>query len=78
MKRKFTPNRLLRYIYNETSAIETLAIRNDLRSDRLMYEKYQEMVESYKAMPKATFSPSESTIQNILSYSALSAVEPQH
>lgn len=78
MKRKFTPNRLLRYIYNETSTIETASVRADLQTDRFFFEKYQEMMDSYKAMPKASFNPSESTIQKILSYSALSAVEPQH
>jgi len=74
---KFTQQHLLKYIYKETSATETLEIREALSKDWDLNEQYQEMLLAYRQLPKVTFSPSSSSIQNILRYSESSAVQTQ-
>ena len=75
MKQKFTQNQLVKYIYRETTAAQTLAIDEALTQDWQLREAYKEMHQAYCQLPKATFSPSANTISNILSYSQQSPVE---
>lgn len=75
MKQNFTKNDLIRYIYKETSVAETLTIKEALNSDFELLVKYQELLQGYQQLPKATFSPSSSTIQNILKYSQRTALQ---
>lgn len=78
MTLKFTQQHLLKYIYKETSATETLQIREALNNDWDLNEQYNEMLLAYRQLPKVTFKPSNNSIQNILRYSESSAVHPQH
>lgn len=78
MVQNFTLNHLIRYIYKETSASETLAIAQQLDEDYEMQKAYEELISSYQQLPKASFAPSDRTIGNILSYSKQTTVEPQH
>ncbi len=75
MKQTFTSAHLLRYIYRETSASETLAIDAALHQDDALWSKYQMLLQAYRQLPKATFRPSTKAIQNILAYSKQAAVE---
>ena len=75
MKQTFTSDHLLRYIYRETSASETLAIA--LREDDALWNKYEMLHQAYRQLPKATFRPSGKAIQHILAYSKQPAVEKQ-
>ena len=75
MKHRFTPNDLIRFIYKETSVAETMGISEALSEDRQLFEEYESLKGSYRKLPKAKFSPSNRTIQNILRYSENSAVE---
>lgn len=72
----FTPSDLLRFIYRETSLAETIDIAEALLEDRHLYEQYQELLEGYMALPKATFSPKPETLQRIYSYSESTAASP--
>ena len=78
MKHNFTLNHLTKFIYRETTAAESIAISKALSEDWELFEAYEEMKKSYMQLPKATFNPSPSTIQNILKYSQETAVETQH
>ena len=78
MKEKISTNNLIKYIYNETSVTETLAIEDALRTDWTLNEEYAELLTAYHQLPKAKFNPSPDSIQSILKYSAQTAVEPQH
>lgn len=69
MKQIFTKNLLIKYIYNETTSAETLTVEDALNTDYDLYEHYCELYDSYKALPKATFSPSQEAISNVLAYS---------
>ena len=77
MKQNFTLN-LTRFIYKETSVAESVAIKNALQENWQLNESYQEMKAAFNQLPKVTFSPSPSSIQNILRYSKTTAVETQH
>lgn len=77
MKQTFTSDHLLRYIYRETAASETLAIDAALREDDALWNKYEMLHQAYRQLPKATFRPSSKTIQHILAYSKQPAVEKQ-
>ena len=75
MQQKFTPNDLIRFLYQETSVADTMGIAEALLEDRALYEEYESLKGSFAQLPKAQFSPSHATIQNILRYSENSAVE---
>ena len=77
MMTNFTFNDLVRFIYNETSLEETKYIRKALAEDALLKNEYDSLLEGYQELPKVTFRPSKSSIQNILDYSAISHLEAQ-
>ena len=71
-----TLNHLVRYLYKETSTLESLEIAEELDCDFETREAYQELESSFRQLPKVTFSPKLSSIQAILRYSKRTAVEP--
>ncbi len=77
MKITYTQNDLLRFIYKETSLEETKMIREALCEDALLRNEYDSLLKGYKVLPKVKFRPSRVAIQNILDYSAISALEAQ-
>ncbi|MEM6963244.1 MAG: hypothetical protein AAF573_00675 [Bacteroidota bacterium] len=78
MEHNFTLNHLIKFIYKETSAAETIAIGFALEADWNLYEEYKALKKSFDQLPKVTFNPSPESIQNILRYSKETAVEAQH
>ncbi|MCC6725278.1 MAG: hypothetical protein IT258_12280 [Saprospiraceae bacterium] len=78
MEQYYTQLDLIRYIYRETSATETLEIAEALSEDPLLMEEYKELYEGYLQLPKAKFSPKPSALQNILRYSEQTALNPMH
>jgi len=69
MDQTSTPNMLIKYLYQETSATETLAISEDLQENILLREEYRELRKAYDQLPKVKFNAKPSTLQNILQYS---------
>ena len=78
MKQILTQLDLIRFIYKETSAAETVAISEALNENPLLNEEHEELFAGFRQMPKAKFSPSRSTLQNILRYSEQTALNPTH
>ena len=78
MKQKFTNNQLLKFLYKETSASESLAIKEAMNDDFGLYEQYAEMEAGFQQLPKVKFNPSKTSIQNILNHSRKTAVSTQH
>ena len=78
MQQKFTKNQLIKYLYKETSATETLAINDAINEDWKLYEQYEVLQYAKQQLPKAVFRPSISSIQRILNHSANTAVERTH
>ena len=77
MQQKFTLNDLVRYLYNETSASETLAINEALHTDPVLMNQYEEMLVSYQQLPRVKFSPAPASLNNILQYSRQRSLETQ-
>ncbi len=75
MKHSFTQNDLIRYLYNETSTEERLALEEVLQEDYALNMKYQELAGGYQLLPKVTYRPKLSSIDKILKYS-IKQVEP--
>lgn len=77
MKNTFTEELLLKYLYHETSPSETQAVESALDTDWHLRERYEALEMAYRNLPKVTFSPKQSTLQNILKYSSgQPAIEP--
>jgi hypothetical protein len=73
MDQTSTQTKLIKYLYQETSAAETLAIREALQENILLREEYFELRKAYDQLPKVKFNAKPSTLQNVLQYSKRSA-----
>lgn len=77
MTSNFTPNHLIKYLYKEVSASETLAIEEALGRDTELMEEYAGLLQGYQQLPKVNFNPASSSLQNVLRYSQRTALEKQ-
>ena len=77
MKQNFTPNHLIKYLYKETSASETLAINEALIENPVLLEEYEDLLNAYQQLPKVKFNASPSSMKNILGYSQRTTLEKQ-
>jgi hypothetical protein len=64
----FTPEDLLRYLYNETSPDQTAQIKAALEADWSLREKFEVITSAQKRLEALKMSPSQQTIDKILSY----------
>ena len=72
----YTSNDLIRFIYKETSAKESIQIAEQISSDWNLKEEYKMLKDAYRQLPKVTFSPKKETLSNILGYSSTAKLEP--
>lgn len=75
MKQTFTTDQLIRFLYKETSASETFAIKQALNNSRELMEEFQLLQSAQQQLPTVRFNPKRSSVQNILRYSQSTAVE---
>ena len=75
----FTPEDLLQYLYKETSQEQTAQIKAALESDWSLREKFEVITSAQKRLEALKMSPSQQTIDNILSYAekAVTELTPQ-
>jgi hypothetical protein len=78
MENKFTiESLLLKYLYHETNSRENDVVEDALTSDWELSELFDNLEKGYLMLPKVTFYPKTSTLQNILRYSnEQPAIEP--
>lgn len=69
MTKTFTQDDVIRYIYNETTAEENLAIAQALITDEMLMDEYKQLSASIDSLNSTMLEPSEKTITNILNYS---------
>ncbi|MCG8321232.1 MAG: hypothetical protein MI921_17145 [Cytophagales bacterium] len=69
MIKTFTPNDVIRYLYNETSEEENKAIAQALIIDAELLEIYMQLKQSAEKLDEIEKNPSENVINNILNYS---------
>lgn len=75
MLQNFTHEDLIRLIYRETSASETLAMHAALGEDSALRAEFRELFHAYQQLPKVTFRPSDSAFQRVLDYSKTGALQ---
>ncbi len=78
MKKHLTQLDLIRFIYKETSTLETLTISEALIEDPLLLEEFTTLYDSYLQLPKAQFNPRPAALKNIMRYSEQTALNPMH
>ena len=78
MEKNLTQLDLVRFIYRETSASETIEIAESLNRDPLLLDEYEELFEGYQQLPKAKFSPRPTALSNILRFSEQTGLNPMH
>ena len=64
----FTPEDLLLYLYNETSATKTAAIEKALKKDWTLREKLNVLKASMERLDKITETPRTEVVLNVLNY----------
>ncbi|HMG14121.1 MAG TPA: hypothetical protein VK590_01670 [Saprospiraceae bacterium] len=69
--------RLLRYIYQETVAEDSLSMVKEINDNYATQETYYELLKDIKCLPKIQLSPGPLTIHNILHHMNLSSLEAQ-
>ncbi len=69
MEVKFTQECLVRLIYRETSATETLNLLSAMDENPKLLAAYERLMEAYLYLPKAQFSVSPSTKRKVMAYS---------
>jgi hypothetical protein len=72
----FTPEDLVRYLYNETSPEITAAIEAALMEDWTLREKFEVLKSSSQTLDKALESPRTEVILNVLNYARETATQP--
>ena len=75
MTHNYTPNMLVRLIYGETDLFETLEIENAIEENYELKESYLTLKNGHNRLPKATFSPSDAAVNNILFFSEISNMD---
>jgi hypothetical protein len=71
----FTPEDLLQYLYNETSPAQTAEIKAALETDWSLREKFEVITSAQSRLEALKMSPSQQTIDNILSYAEKAVAE---
>jgi hypothetical protein len=71
----FTPEDLLQYLYNETSPAQTAQIKAALETDWSLREKFEVITSAQSRLEALKMSPSQKTIDNILSYAEKAVAE---
>lgn len=69
MTKTFTPNDVIRYVYDDISNKEKKAIENALICDSSLLDFYLTTLEAKETAEPAMKDPSDKTIENILNYS---------
>ena len=64
----FTPDDLLRYLYQDTNAEETLEIEKALQIDPRLQKEYEQLRYDMELPDELAIAPSEKCINHIMSY----------
>lgn len=75
MTKPFTPNDLLRYIYQEMTEVEQELLVQALHSDDSLMQEYVEMLSTVEQMDQIQLQPSEKVVQAIKSRAQSTGLE---
>ncbi|HRX28320.1 MAG TPA: hypothetical protein P5235_02980 [Saprospiraceae bacterium] len=74
MDKDYTENLLLRYIYGECDILEKLEIEDSLEHDLELHGVFKTMKNAQSSLPKVSFKPKTTSVNNILGYSKACAL----
>ncbi len=77
MEETYTYQTLVQFLYHEMPAGEAVEMAHLIEGDDLLRAEFKTLLSGKSQLPKALFSPSKSSISNILQYSARTALEAQ-
>ena len=78
MKYHISADDLIRYIYQEVSFLEKMAIEKAMRHNSQLREDYQQLIAAQKSLNQIVDdNPNESALTRILAYSQLSNFETE-
>lgn len=75
MRHIITTTHLIRYMYNEVSYLEKMAIELAIKNEESVRSEYQQLQATHALLDGSTLMPETSSIQNILNYSSSSRLE---
>ena len=75
MKQTYTQNHIVRYIYNDASLTERFEIEHAIQEDKSYWKEYKSLMKAIKLLPKVSFLPSKTAIQELMVYSSITALE---
>jgi len=76
MQQNFTPELLVKHLYNETNANETQLVENALEQNEAIRQEFKDIESAKLALDEADgHEPSKSIIDNILAFSKKTATE---
>lgn len=78
MTHNYTPELLITYVYGETDIADRLELEYALENNAQLRAQYLDILNSYKNVPKVTFSPKSSTLDSILNYSISNSLETNY
>ena len=77
MKHQFTTFDLVRYLYQEVSYLERIAIEKALKSDKVLATEFDQLQMGADILDELELAPSALSIQNILNHSSSSRFETE-
>lgn len=78
MTHNYTPELLIKYVYGETDIADRIELEYHLEHNTQIRAQYLDILNSYKNVPKVSFSPKKATLASILNYSASTSLETNY
>lgn len=75
MRHTITTTHLIRYVYNEVSYLEKMAIELAIKNEESVRFEYEQLLAAQEVLDGVELMPATSSIQNILNYSSSSRLE---
>ena len=77
MEETYTYQTLVQFLYHEMPAGDAIEMAHLIEEDHFLHAEFNNLLSAKAQLPKALFSPSKTSINYILQYSAKSALEAQ-
>jgi hypothetical protein len=77
MEETYTYQTLVQFLYHEMPAADAVEMAHTIEEDDFLHAEFNMLLTAKAQLPKVHFSPSKTSIGNILQYSAKTALEAQ-
>lgn len=73
MEQPYTQELLVQFIYKETPVLESFEIEDAIENNKVLAFQHATLQSAFHRLPKASFVPTNQTVQRLLDYSRSSA-----